>query len=1107
MAEVEAKMSKHSDGGAGEELGEAESALNPLGLDLEQLVALERRFHDASHRSLQLTSEQFVTALVETKQTEGQRADHTAEFRALFKKIDASCMNTVNWNQFTDFMLFHLPVATAAEGLSSFGTAEEEWNPGAHVDHINAVEVLPAEDKHKRRYVTCARDGLVKVWHAGTLMCLKTLDVATGATSRAQPGAQGEEQLESKHWLSSCKWMSKSKRLCVASADGYLTFFASNLNDVVGRVQLDATKGSPLCLGYHEVEPGRAATSASEMLMVGDAAGWLTVFSLKDGWKLANASRRIGLVRVERHIQYKRSAESGELLEVRTPRPAEPHAVRTPRTPAAVDEDEEDDQDDRSHRGVKIFCAHLHPGEWVTKVGFVQDAAAIVTCGLDGVINICRFQENEGVKHREGQEPVRLHKKGVHCWCWCSEGKFFASCGMDRLVIVWDGFTMKPMTQLQGHTAAVNTVLMNEPGHQLVSVSVDHIVKVWDTRNFRCIQTMHIGAPAIGRVEEATVSVTFDPDGPALVLGTRQLSVWPLTTKQESKMTHRARIYACLYNDVFHQLVSADGNSTVCVWSVRTGQLDCEFQCHGDQKVTCMCFDETKRRLLTGSADGTLKLWNFSSGQHLRTFVKESPTEILGLFCVVEGPNVFLCACGFDRRLYIWSGSDSRKQTVECLSVLEDEAGHQDDVSCSAEVSSSGQAKHIDSMVATGGEDGLVLLWKTQPQGTKGTRALKFRFEDPQRSEKDRRARAVDAERADRLSDAAENDEEDAAFDEHALAAWIERGTQQYSDSVEKLLYLPKFECLVSSHSDRYLRFWTCRPQSRDGGFLFRCLPPALPAWDVPTGRSSVLSPSHASDAEGEAPSEPPSPAAAATAEDPPVITALCATSELLFSGDSWGAVSIFDLDALSQALQPHEKPERHERHEAKPELARVRCFYVHKRAPSPRYTTITHIEAFVLDDQPLVVTVSLDQCIVLSTQNGDKVGLFAAGTEWRLGKLDSWLPDEAPSLQDEGESQAQQKPKRRQQSPERQRGRARDPNIYAHKTTNSSSAVVQTRLRQVLPGHEPNADLTGTSSGVLDQLGGCMESYQQDPGRGQTRSQMAQKLHESLRQVVASYP
>ena len=87
------------------------------------------------------------------------------------------------------------------------------------------------------------------------------------------------------------------------------------------------------------------------------------------------------------------------------------------------------------------------------------------------------------------------------------------------------------------------------------------------------------------------------------------------------RRSHRVPICKALYNHAFRQVVSGDDESSVCVWDVTCGALNFMFHnAHDRSKITFMCFDHGERRLFTGAHDGSLKLWNFSNGNCLKSF-------------------------------------------------------------------------------------------------------------------------------------------------------------------------------------------------------------------------------------------------------------------------------------------------------------------------------------------------------------------------------------------------------------------------------------------------------------------------------------------------------
>ncbi|CAE8693043.1 unnamed protein product [Polarella glacialis] len=617
------------------------TSINPMGLELEELRGVKDQFQDEYGNPIKLSQEQFVAAL-SSRQPDAAQASQwerdcwRAELSTLFKKIDASCSDTVDWEEFTNYMLFHVPGFNSGDGSTQLAhnlpagadALAGVWGSG-HSDMINSVAVIydvgssgasgGAGSGSGRRYVTAGRDGFVKVWHPN-LTLHKAIDVG-----------------HHRSWLSSCLWMPRSRRLAVASSGFRIYFYDSQFSPTV---HIEHKEGTPLCLGYTETH--ESTGSEKEILMVGDDTGHVTVYPLDQDWA------------------------------------------------------EQESKNDGDALRVKKATRRKYHTDWVTKVGFVSELQAMVTCSLDGEINLCDVHVNQ---RKEGRQPVSLHKKGVHTWCWCRSYKFFASGGSDRQIIIWNPYTQKAMNSLQGHNAPVMDVLVNEAQHQLISMSVDKVVKVWDILNYQCIQTFTDKTEY--KPEDRLTCMAFDEEGPALVMCSSMINVLPVSVKVETSRTHLAPIVCALYNDVFLQIISGDNLGTVSVWDVRSGRVEFEFRrAHQDHKMTCLAFDESKRRLYTGAEDGTVKLWNFSSGQQLRSFTMKHPSEMICLLWAREGPNTFLCGLAWDRRIYVWP--DSRKQTVEPQYVLEDSTGqgHTDDVSCLGRVSA------VSGLLATGGDDG-----------------------------------------------------------------------------------------------------------------------------------------------------------------------------------------------------------------------------------------------------------------------------------------------------------------------------------------------------------------------------------------------------------------
>ncbi len=94
---------------------------------------------------------------------------------------------------------------------------------------------------------------------------------------------------------------------------------------------------------------------------------------------------------------------------------------------------------------------------------------------------------------------------------------------------------------------------------------------------------------------------------------------------------------------------------TVKLWDLETGRDIFEFtRAHGDSAITCMTFDESGRRLITGGRDGTCKIWNFNNGHCLKVLRKDNKHEITDVRYIKIYNNKFIINVGWDRCINIY---------------------------------------------------------------------------------------------------------------------------------------------------------------------------------------------------------------------------------------------------------------------------------------------------------------------------------------------------------------------------------------------------------------------------------------------------------------------
>ncbi|KAJ9446737.1 Dynein assembly factor with WDR repeat domains 1 [Diplonema papillatum] len=304
------------------------------------------------------------------------------------------------------------------------------------------------------------------------------------------------------------------------------------------------------------------------------------------------------------------------------------------------------DQNLPSEANGRIRCVEkwgIHR-DWVTHVMSAPSLQGLISSSLDNTIQVVDATKGKSyltmrTSDTDGSDGVR---KGVHSFDYCPTRNLLCSVGAARHATVWNPKARQRVCVLQDHRSALVAACFVAGSPQLVTLSLDKIVKVWDMRTFRCVQTItdkERRAPSdqySALAYDETSSTIFAAAGAPIAYRdvnaqTRlETGCWKRTYEG-----HVLPVVGCLYNVRMQQLVTADGH-TVMTWDIQTGlrlhkwspfedvTVSSTAQASADQgRITAICFDSNQRRLLTGSDTGAVTMWALN-GRLLKTFVRRS---------------------------------------------------------------------------------------------------------------------------------------------------------------------------------------------------------------------------------------------------------------------------------------------------------------------------------------------------------------------------------------------------------------------------------------------------------------------------------------------------
>ncbi|XP_022364259.1 WD repeat-containing protein 64 [Enhydra lutris kenyoni] len=273
--------------------------------------------------------------------------------------------------------------------------------------------------------------------------------------------------------------------------------------------------------------------------------------------------------------------------------------------------------DSKNFKSVK---RKLH-NDWVMKIRYITPLSCFGSCSLDSVHSLVL----ESLKRLEDNLPVREFSmpRGANTFCYCTKANVIVTGGDDKVLRLWHpNISTKPVGKLVGHMFSITEIVTNEKDQHIISLSSAKVFRVWDVQTLSLLQVFHDSHGGPGDMQ--IYSMVYDSNHGMLITGSSVMDMYPLTRMvQDTKQiphTHEREINVMLYNRYFHQVLTVCSESIIKVWELETGlQIYQILDPHGfSVELTSAAIDETGFLFATGAYNGTIKIWDFGSGQEMK---------------------------------------------------------------------------------------------------------------------------------------------------------------------------------------------------------------------------------------------------------------------------------------------------------------------------------------------------------------------------------------------------------------------------------------------------------------------------------------------------------
>ncbi|XP_046933300.1 WD repeat-containing protein 64 [Lynx rufus] len=273
--------------------------------------------------------------------------------------------------------------------------------------------------------------------------------------------------------------------------------------------------------------------------------------------------------------------------------------------------------DSKNFKSVK---RKLH-NDWVMKIRYIAALSCFGSCSLDSVHSLVL----ESLKRLEDNLPVREFSmpRGANTFCYCTKANVIVTGGDDKVLRLWHpNISTKPVGKLVGHMFSITEIVANEKDQHIISLSSAKVFRVWDIQTLSLLQIFHDSQGGPGDMQ--IYSMVYDSNNGMLITGSGVMDMYPLTRMvQDTKQiphTHEREINVMLYNRYFHQVLTICSESIIKVWEIATGlQIYQILDPHGiSVELTSAAINESGFLFATGAYNGTIKIWDFGSGQEMK---------------------------------------------------------------------------------------------------------------------------------------------------------------------------------------------------------------------------------------------------------------------------------------------------------------------------------------------------------------------------------------------------------------------------------------------------------------------------------------------------------
>ncbi len=297
---------------------------------------------------------------------------------------------------------------------------------------------------------------------------------------------------------------------------------------------------------------------------------------------------------------------------------------------------------------------------YLNSISVSPDGNTLATGGAEGL----QFWDIATGKHIKN---LAEHRWGFFSIAFSPDGKTLASGGSKELYL-WDVASGERKLTIHGHTGAVVS-MANSPNGTILATSDSHNIHLWEPNTGDYIQMIYHR----GRLSHPR-NLVFSSDGNTLAsTDYGAIHLWDINRKtqittiykwfghgQESTSKYSSGYNSVAFSPDGQYIASGHIDNTIHFWYMGRTYIYA-LKGHTDD-VTSIAFFRNRPTLVSGSYDGTVRLWDLNSRSNLETFIGHTDK----VYSVAVNPDESIIASGSDdNTIILWDITTGQPRIIQ----------------------------------------------------------------------------------------------------------------------------------------------------------------------------------------------------------------------------------------------------------------------------------------------------------------------------------------------------------------------------------------------------------------------------------------------------------